>query len=708
MRLLILFFIIFLNSTLSATPILVLDENIGKYKLGPYLEILEDKEGQLSIDDVKNKKNKDRWIENKVDIPNYGFTQSAYWVRFKIKNNYNNVHNNLLEVAWAHHDRIEFYFFDNKGKYIKKVTGQSFPFEQRDLRYRHFVFELQTNKQQSNWIYLRFQSLDNLQIPLTLWDTKTFSEKINVEQYILGLFYGMLFIMGLYNLFIYFSLRDVAYLYYVLYISSAIIVFMNYNGLAYEFLWPNSPIWADHSIPVFLESTIFFGILFAQNFLKTAKNTPRLNMILNLCLIWSIVNIAISSINVGSVNNSMAAHVIIFVPTMILILIQCLKKKIRTAIFFSIAWLVFLIGTFVLVLMLENILPTTFITQYSFQMGAVLEMLLLSFGLADRINTLKKEQLETQNIANTNLQNKLNEQKRNVALTQTFQKFVPKAFLRRIAKEGIENIELGKAEYASLSILFSDIRSFATLSEDMTPQQLLNFINAYLIRMNKPIYQHGGFIDKFVGDAIMAVFDIPDATDERIARSSINAGIAMMQTLKEYNNTRDKSGYQAIEIGIGIHWGPVVIGTIGSHDRMDSTVLGDNVNLASRLEGLTKLYGVNIIVSETLINTVGEINYKIRELDFIKVKGRKKAITIFEVYDHEEKDKQQQKNESAIFFHSALFFRKQQKWDDAIRVFKMSLDVFPDDKAALRHIHILEKLKKQDIAKDWDGAVIIE
>ena len=180
--------------------------------------------------------------------------------------------------------------------------------------------------------------------------------------------------------------------------------------------------------------------------------------------------------------------------------------------------------------------------------------------------------------------------KKNQSLKNTFKKFVPVQFLNRIASQGIENIELGKAQNEIITILFSDIRSFTNLSENITPQELLNFLNAYFRRMNQSIHDNHGFVDKFIGDAIMALFDLPEKSDEEEAMYGVKAAIDMQLTLKEYNRERDRAGYIPVNMGIGVHSGPVVIGTVGSEDRMDSTVLGDSVNMAARLEGLTKYY----------------------------------------------------------------------------------------------------------------------
>ena len=211
---------------------------------------------------------------------------------------------------------------------------------------------------------------------------------------------------------------------------------------------------------------------------------------------------------------------------------------------------------------------------------------------------------------------------KNAALVDTFQKFVPVQFLNYIADQGIENIKLGKAEEAVVSILFADIRSFTSFSESIRPQQVLNFLNAYFKRMNMSIHANSGFIDKFLGDGLMALFNQTE-NHSKDAESAVNAAIEMQNSLTIYNQERASVPYIPIDVGIGLHGGSVIIGTVGSANRMDSTVLGDNVNLASRLEKLTKYYGVSIIISEIIYDLLpSPESFCIRMLDRVNVKGK--------------------------------------------------------------------------------------
>jgi class 3 adenylate cyclase len=210
---------------------------------------------------------------------------------------------------------------------------------------------------------------------------------------------------------------------------------------------------------------------------------------------------------------------------------------------------------------------------------------------------------------------------------ESFEHFVPDKFLAVIAPEGIENIQVGVSATRTMTILFCDIRGYSSMAEQMTPQQTFSFLNDFLECMGLPIEESGGFIDKYIGDAIMALFD-DEGTD-----SAVRAAILMQQTLSRFNEARMQKGLPAIAIGIGIHRGEVVMGTVGFTSRIDSTVVGDAVNLASRVEGLTKQYNCNILVTESVVKSLYHPeSFCLGLVDkSVKVKGKDEAIAIYEV-----------------------------------------------------------------------------
>src|SRR3989344_2136936 len=219
-------------------------------------------------------------------------------------------------------------------------------------------------------------------------------------------------------------------------------------------------------------------------------------------------------------------------------------------------------------------------------------------------------------------------------LRTLFGKYVSAPVLEEILRDP-KAVKLGGEEYVA-TILFSDVRGFTTFSESMTPTELVTFLNRYLSNMTEIIIREGGVIDKYIGDAIMAFWGAP-ISNKNNAKDALLAATHMSDALDIFNEENRKLGIQEINIGIGLHTGAVVAGNMGSEHRFDYTVMGDTVNLSSRLESLTKAYGVQILASEDTLVAVGPMELKrlginFREVDCVLVKGKHKPVRIFEIY----------------------------------------------------------------------------
>ncbi|MFP5271094.1 ATP-binding protein [Coleofasciculus sp.] len=212
-------------------------------------------------------------------------------------------------------------------------------------------------------------------------------------------------------------------------------------------------------------------------------------------------------------------------------------------------------------------------------------------------------------------------------INAAYGRFVPYEFLQFLERESIVDVQLGDQVQKEMSILFADIRSFTSLSEQLSPKANFDFLNSYLGRVGPVIRHYRGFIDKYIGDAVMALFpQIPD--------DALQAAIEMQKQVGLYNVHRQTCGYEPIAIGIGLHTGSLMLGTVGESQRMDTTVIADAVNLASRLEGLTKVFGVDILISEETLNSLTNAHhYSYRFLGRVTVKGKRQPIAIFEVFD---------------------------------------------------------------------------
>ena len=217
----------------------------------------------------------------------------------------------------------------------------------------------------------------------------------------------------------------------------------------------------------------------------------------------------------------------------------------------------------------------------------------------------------------------------NQALTEKFRLFVPEQFLHRIAPQGVESIELGNAKEEEMTILFCDIRGFTTIAEEMPAMETFKWLNAFFTQMNQVISLNNGFIDKFLGDAILAVFDRPD----HHAEDAVMAAVMMRQTLQDFNVSDEILNLEMpVDIGVGIHSGRGLIGTLGADSRMDSTVIGDVVNTASRLQDLTKVYGCQVIVSEKTISALNNSNsFNFNFIDDVTPRGKQKSLRVYEL-----------------------------------------------------------------------------
>jgi class 3 adenylate cyclase len=228
-----------------------------------------------------------------------------------------------------------------------------------------------------------------------------------------------------------------------------------------------------------------------------------------------------------------------------------------------------------------------------------------------------------------------------------------------------------------MTILFADIRSFTSLSEVMTPEENFKFQNSFLSQVVPVIREQGGFVDKFIGDAIMALFPFPPD-------KAVKAAVELQKAVISYNEGRNRAGYSGISLGIGIHTGQLMLGTIGETNRMETTVIADAVNIASRLESLTKTYGSRIIISRELYNKLENTDSIIsRSLGDAPVKGKSKPIEILEILDGESPGEEKLKIENLKDFEKAILSIKAKDYNGAAELLRLVLDKNPEDTAAI-------------------------
>ncbi|MEG4009414.1 adenylate/guanylate cyclase domain-containing protein [Microcoleus sp. Pol11C1] len=282
-------------------------------------------------------------------------------------------------------------------------------------------------------------------------------------------------------------------------------------------------------------------------------------------------------------------------------------------------------------------------------------------------------------------------------LLQAYGRFVPDEFLQFLGKQSMVDFQLGDHVSKEMAIMFSDMRSFTTMAEQMTPQENFDFINNYLQQISPEIRKHNGFIVKYIGDGVMAVF--PDGVDD-----AIQAGIVKLEQLHKYNQSRKINGDIPLKIGIGIHVGDTMVGIIGDANRMQADALSDHVNLTARLEGLTKYYGVSLLISGDVVQRLSQPEkYHIRFLDRAIVKGRQEAITVCEVLDVEVEPVRSLKIQTLPIFEEGLQEYCQGNFAKAIVFFEQIVALNPDDKPSQLYLKRLQSLLRNSIPANWNG-----
>jgi two-component system sensor histidine kinase ChiS len=264
------------------------------------------------------------------------------------------------------------------------------------------------------------------------------------------------------------------------------------------------------------------------------------------------------------------------------------------------------------------------------------------------------------------------------------------------------DVRLGDHVQMEMTIFFSDIRSFTTMSEKMSPKQNFEFINSYLERVSPLIRNHNGFIDRYLGDGVLALFP-------RQADDALQSAIATQKQLAVYNAQRQKDGQPPLQVGIGLHSGSLMLGIVGEKERMQGDIFSDAVNLASRLEGLSKLYGVSIVASEQTLSRVPDRKkYHTRFLGKVQVKGKKEPVSVFEIYDGDLGQILELKLSTKADFEEGVqrYFAKE--FAEAAVCFKKVLRLNDTDKTAKLYLERSAQFMVHGVPENWEGIEALE
>ncbi|RLP52652.1 MAG: GGDEF domain-containing protein [Ketobacter sp.] len=379
---------------LNAEPLsLPLDK--GRAELNQYIEYIEDKNSTLTIQALLQ--NTLDWQPNSNQTFNKSYNDSSWWLRLHITNPDQGDIKRLIEISYAVLDYVDVYIVSDGKVQDSYHLGDKHAYHQRVIDHRFFIIPVQWKSHQSLEIYLRIKSSSAVQAPMVMWDEQTFYGFDTTRTILQGIFFGTMLVMATYNLFIFFVLGERTYLLYVGYVLCMPLFLASLGGYSFKYLWPTLTEWNDRAIVVFLAGVVVFGAAFTRKFLLVSHFAPRLDHLLRLSFY-------------GGLTLAMCAFILPYHYNIIAIIIwaslacilalvtgaTCWRGGLSTAKYYTIAWTAMLFGGLVLALNKANILPANLFTEYATHIGSSLEVVLLSFALAERINIERRLRYEAQ------------------------------------------------------------------------------------------------------------------------------------------------------------------------------------------------------------------------------------------------------------------------------------------------------------------------
>ena len=386
------------GSAFGTTRALSLDPNTESIELTEFFDSLEDKDGNLTLQDITSPEFSAQF-ENRTHpgkALNFGYTSSAYWLRLVLRNEASFNVDRMLEIGYARLSHVKFYAPDASGKYQAIDTGITQPFSSRPVKSRHFVFQVNVPANTEQVIYLRITASTALLVPARLWEPTAFYNHERADYATQSWYFGMVFAMLLFNLLLFFSLRDKVYLLYINFIFLNALTLASFNGLAKEFFWPNAHTWSDISTYVGFSFTVVAAVQFMRSMLQTHTLTPTIDIVLKMMSgVFLLLPISFL-INYQGIAKHAAILLGVAAFALLVIGIYCAYQRQRNAYYFSIAFGFF--GTCGVITMLRALgdVPTNFFTSNSLQIGSAVEMILMAFALADRFHGIRKDKAKYQ------------------------------------------------------------------------------------------------------------------------------------------------------------------------------------------------------------------------------------------------------------------------------------------------------------------------
>jgi len=647
--------------------------------------------------------------------------KAGRWVRVRLRNHRDQARLVYLQIeaegqsegTW---EQVRLYQPLPAGGFRIDTTGWAADLPGKHLRepgpFLPLMLPAQSDQPYYLWVGPRLSPIGGNSLQLTQIDFPALMEAEQRLDNYSGLFLGVLLIQAVYYLLLFGATRDRSYLFYVIFLAGLIMFALTFGYLAD---WMPGAQLAQIGLSILGMLTCYYGLLFfSYHFLSTDTYRP-LSKRWRRILVWSmpgalfipfliIILIGVSGIESGGpIAGVIAVGMVIlvmllFFGNLFFVIVmgwRSLKKGYQPAQAFMLSQTTLLLG--VLIPASVSIyggffdLPDWLHARAMVNIicgGVVLQLALMALGIGQKRRLLERDKLE----AEQRLTEELKRQ------NEAFSRFVPHEFLQAIGRDTILDVALGDGVEREVTVLFSDIRGYTSLSEEMTPDQTFHFLNQYLGKVGPVVREHFGFVNQFYGDGIMALFI-------QSPEHAVKAAIGMQQAIAAFNQERAQAQEaKPIRVGIGLHSGRLMMGVIGESNRFDAGVVADAVNTAARMEGLTKYYGASLLVSEPVWDRIADHSqFAHRFIARVQVKGRKQPLAVYDVFDADSREICQLKQKTLADFNQAVQAFQARQFSAAAVGFEAVLQVNPADLAAERYLSYARRFLHEGIPEDWDG-----
>jgi two-component system, sensor histidine kinase LadS len=662
-------------------------KNVPSFSLDPKQFFLYAKDSTFILEDKKSKYNfqdileleEETWTPSQGKA-SLGIYSGTLWLKLDIENP--TIERDwILQMDSPNLEIVTLYKINQSSEWESLQSGRNVSSSNMILPSRIPIFPIHISQGTTQRIYLKIRVNSTALFPIRFFTKYEYESFSSIMSFLSGMYYGGMILLLAYNLALYFSTRDRVFLTYCIYLLffTSFIFFSNNQWKPWLDFGTDRKI--NMLIPILSLFTTIFASIFTLTFLYKENEKSRMKSIIKIMIFIFIISVPVLFLFTLA-DAVTIANIIPLLGTVIVLTAGIIrwKENYIPARYFLLAWTFLIFAVFFYIMMNLGFLEYNTLFSYSPMYGSIVEGILLSLGIGNRMNEMKLEAEESRREIVKIQEKSIFEQKE---INKSISRFVPSPFLEILDKESILEVERGDSKEENLSILFTDIRNFTKMSEDKSAREIFLMLNEYLEKVTPCILSNNGFIDKYIGDAIMALF--PGSPDD-----AIKAAIAMRLALQEFNSTLESE--DRIDTGIGIHFGTVMLGTLGSSNRLDTTVIGDSVNLASRVEGLTKVYSVPLLVTDDVIkHSLNQEEFLYREIDSVFVKGKTKPIVIYEILNTDPEDICDSKmNSYSIFFEGMQELRNKNS-KSALEKFEECIRLSPKDTVAKYYYNLAKQ-----------------